>query len=308
MLLVSSLSLAILISGSNCSSSQPWDSLKKLQYHDFFPSEQQNVVHYNDSLSDIDLSRERASDIHGHTHHASSSRPLEEYHHGQIGPWEDWLELSLGSHSTYEHHQEASNNPTIVHHIQGIQMGNVSCTQDHDTVLQSDDDFKETLQKMKAKKSFFDNAREMGSILHKKSMSRRFQEYATPNLISDLLSEDRTRRQMVTRSLLLHRPTRVKLTDSRTIQLLPNEPIYHGWTKEDIVERLFEIMQLVPIEDVCLWWYDCICNTPRIDAFPKLFTNDKMKQEAGIKFLLGLTRSGEFWIKERKKRSVPVRC
>lgn len=239
-----------------------------------------------------------------------------DYHYEAVYPEEeeldpekwrdDWLQLGTASSSNVQTEQHMINEQYPVDQLSGLDLDADVSPEEESS---EDVNGKQRRREKKARKNLAECAQHLGSDLARKTHAKRFQDYANKEIIENLLSSDMHRREKATRSILLHRPSNLKFFNERLAEeyVSTNEPLYDGLTKEDIVNRLFEVMKLTPVEDVRIWWYDAICKTHRKDAFPKLFSNDRVKQEDAIKALIGLTRKGQFWVKLKRKKFVSIR-
>lgn len=159
-----------------------------------------------------------------------------------------------------------------------------------------------------AKRNFSRATREMGSPLWNQSLWKRYKEYATANLIPELESNDENRIKRATRTILLQRiPQKSRYTEETTAYL-PTTPIYLQHTKEDILHRLYEVMDIAPVEDIKHMWLDRICKQAEWggSAFVKLYSNNRKDQIAAIRILVGLSPHGDLWIRETKKQRLSI--
>lgn len=151
-----------------------------------------------------------------------------------------------------------------------------------------------------ARNEFRIAAEQMGCDLAPIPLRRRFKNFATPILIADLLSNDRKRRWKATASIMMHRVCSRKLVD---IEDMTTEPIYEDLTKEDLLGRMWEIMNVAPAEDARQWWYDRIVYHMQKSDFADLFSDDRRTQEAAVARISGLSRKGHIWVKIYKGKS-----
>lgn len=170
-----------------------------------------------------------------------------------------------------------------------------------------EEDAQRASQREQARAKFYEIAHYLGCDLTISTLWKRFKDFSTQALIEDLLSEDRNRQYRATGSLLMHRIPRTSAYDEFPHGQFPESSIWNQLTKEEIIERMFEIMGIAPTEDVRTWWYNYICSPGPANTFPNLFSEDYQNQEAAIKYLTGLVREGNFWVKPKRTRFITSR-
>lgn len=142
-------------------------------------------------------------------------------------------------------------------------------------------------------------AEKMGCELGLNTLKSRFKDYALSNILNDLLSGDDEKVRLATASIIMHRTSQSLAYNRRGNQdVFPDGLVWGHFTKEEILNRIYQVMRVAPAEDVRQWWYSRImANQKRGNIFLSLFSESRNHQIQAIHDLSGLYYYKGFWLK-----------
>lgn len=162
-----------------------------------------------------------------------------------------------------------------------------------------------TIRELDMRRIFYEIAEDMGSKMSRSALCNRLQDYGSPDLLRAIVSGDMRSKRRAVRTILLQRIPQKSRYGPKTTARLPS-PIYEGHTKEQILHRMYRVMDVEPMEDVEHLWYDRICHQPEREVFVKLYSNNPRDQIAAIRELVDLIPYHALWVREKKKTGRPA--